>query len=108
MPTTKTARQRKQKQPPKPKVVFTTKPLTLEQRIDANNLKNEINPVTGYVITKNLFAGRIRYLRYGLETLNGVEITEENFDTEVNKLTNDEITFISDYIAEETNFSKKK
>ncbi len=67
-----------------------------------------MNATTGSVIVKDLFAQRIKYLRYGLKTLNGVELTKDNFDVEVNKLTNDEIQEISDKIAEETNLSKKK
>jgi hypothetical protein len=47
-------------------------------------------------------------LRYGLKSVNGVEVTDANFEQIVQSLTNDEIEKISDKIAEETNFPKKK
>ncbi len=90
------------------KLDFTTKPLTLAQRIEINDLEVEMNAVTGSVTVKNMFAQRIKYLRYGLKTLTGTEITEDNFDEQVNELTNNEIDTISDKIANETNLSKKK
>lgn len=90
------------------KLEFTTKPLSLSQRIETNDLEVEMNAVTGSVIVKNMFAQRVKYLRYGLKSLGDIEITKDNFDEQVNKLTNDEIEKISDKIAEETNLSKKK
>lgn len=87
---------------------FKTKPLTLSQRIECNDIETEMNPSQGTVIVRDVFKQRIKYLRYGLKSLNGIEINEENFDAEVNKLANDEIVEIADFIAEETNLSKKK
>ena len=90
------------------KLEFTTKLLTLKQRIEVNDLEVEMNAVTGSVIVRNMFAQRVKYLCYGLKSLGGIEITEDNFDEQINKLTNNEIEKISDKIAEETNLSKKK
>ena len=87
---------------------FETRDLTLKERIDCNDVQTEFNPRSGTVSTRDTFAHRIKYLRYGLKSLNEVEITETNFDGLVNQLTNDEIIKISDKIAEETNFTKKK
>ncbi len=90
------------------KLKFETKLLNLAQRIEVNDIECEMNVSTGSVIVRNMFAQRVKYLRYGLKSLNGIEITEDNFDEQVNKLTNDEIEEISGKIAEETNLSKKK
>jgi len=88
---------------------FTTKYLTLQQRIECNDLiPVEMNPGLGTYTIKDAFKAMLLYLKYGLDTLNEIKITEENFDEQVNKLSTDEIKKISDQIAEETNFSKKK
>jgi len=87
---------------------YEIKMMTLAERIDCNDLAIEFDKISGTITTKNIFLQRIKYLRYGLKSLNGVELTEQNRDTEINKLTNNEIEQISDAIALETNFSKKK
>jgi len=89
-------------------IKYKTKPLSLEQRIEVNDLMTEMNPTTGTIIVRDVFRQRVKYLRYGLASLGDVELTDENVDAEINKLTNDEIEKISDAIAEETNLSKKK
>ena len=50
----------------------------------------------------------VKYCEYGLKSLNGVEITKDNFESEIMKISNDQIREIGDKIAEETNFPKKK
>jgi len=87
---------------------FTTKPLTLQQRIECNSIKAEYNPINKTVDFSEIFKGQILYLKYGLDELNGIKITEDNFDIEVMKLSNEEITEISNVISDETNFPKKK
>lgn len=90
------------------KINYETKPLTLEQRVECNDIKTEMNPEAGTVIVHDVFSQRVKYLRYGLKTLEGKEVTKDNFDELAMTLSNDDITVISDKIAEETNFSKKK
>lgn len=89
-------------------IKFETKQLTLEQRIDVNDIETEINPKSKTITVKDLFKQRIKYLKYGLKKLGDAEIDEKNFDELVNKLSNDEIEIISNKIAEETNLTKKK
>jgi len=91
----------------KKKLEFITKPITLQQRIDCNDMSTEFTPGGG-IITRDIFAQRIKYLRYGLKSVEGMEITEDNFDNEIMKLSNDEIDIISNQIAMESNFTKKK
>lgn len=90
------------------KLIFETKPLTLQQRIEVNSIPTQIDRETNNLIIADMFKAQIKYLRYGLKSVNDVEVTEINFDEIVNKLTNDEITTISDMISEMTNFPKKK
>ena len=88
---------------------YTTKPLTLKQRSECNDfVPVEMNPVQGTYTIKDAFKAMLRYLEYGLDTLNDIKITSENFDELVNQLSTDEIKEISDKIAEETNLTKKK
>lgn len=86
---------------------YKLKPLSLKQRAECNDQEIVIEPGGG-VRVKNLFSMQILWLKYGLDSLNGIQITPENFDEQVNKLTLDEIRKIADEIAQETNFSKKK
>lgn len=89
-------------------IQFTTKQMTLAERTECNDLETEFNPNKGTVITKDMFAQRVKYLKYGLFKLGDVEITDDNFDSLVLQLTTDEIVEIADKIADETNFPKKK
>ncbi len=91
----------------KKKLEFITKPITYEQRIDCNDMSTEFTPGGG-VITRDIFAQRAKYIKYGLKSLEGIEITEDNFKNKFMELSNDEITIISDQIANESNFPKKK
>ena len=87
---------------------YKLKPLTLNQRIECNDVAKEFNPSKGTVIVSKSFSNRILWLKYGLDEINGIKINENNFDTEVMKLNDNEIFSISDEIAEVTNFSTKK
>ncbi len=87
---------------------YKLKPLTLNQRIECNDVTKEFNPSKGTVIVSKSFSNRILWLKYGLDEINGIKINENNFDTEVMKLNDNEIFSISDEIAEVTNFSTKK
>ena len=68
----------------------------------------EFDSKTGNVVTTKTFSVNMAYLKYGLKTLNGVEITKDNFDAEVSKLTTDELFEIGNYISTETNFPNGK
>ena len=87
---------------------YETKHLTLAERVECNDLKTEMNPTSGTVIVHDIFAQRIKYLKYGLKSVDGKEATAENIDELIMELSNDDINKISDKIADETNFSKKK
>ena len=88
---------------------FETKPLTLAQRAECNDLvRMEFDAKTGNVVTTKTFSVNLCYLRYGLKSINGVEVTKDNFDAEVAKLKTDEIFEIGNYISEETNFPNGK
>ena len=89
------------------KLDFTTKPLSLSQRIECNRVKLEVTPGGG-VITDQAFDTQIKFIRYGLKSVKGVEVSDDNFDEVANGLTNEEIKTIADQVADETNFSKKK
>lgn len=90
------------------KLVFETKPMTWVQRTEVNDIETEMNPVKGTVTVRDVFKQRGLYMLYGLKSIEGVEITEDNFDNEMMKLSNDEIETISNQIADECNFPKKK
>jgi len=87
---------------------FETKPLNLSQRIELNDVTEYKTDGGKFVAISNTFKYQVTALRFGLKTLNGVEIKDDNFDELANTLTNDEIKEIADQIAEESNFSKKK
>jgi hypothetical protein len=57
---------------------------------------------------RNIFGFQVKAALFGLKTLNGVDITPENVEELVNDLNNNEIGEISDQVADEANFSKKK
>ena len=82
--------------------------MTLAQRTECNDLETEFNPEKRTVITRDMFAQRIKYLKFGLDKLGDVQITDDNFNELVMQLSTKEIEDISDKIAEETNFPKKK
>ena len=86
---------------------FTTKPLSLSQRIELNNILEYRVEKAGTVIL-NMFEYQAKAAVMGLKTLNSVEVTPKNVDQLVNDLDNDEIKEISDQVTEEANFSKKK
>ncbi len=88
---------------------FETKPLSLSQRIEMNNIMEvKTDGGSNSVTIKNTFGFQIYGVKAGLKSLNGVEITDKNRDELINGLDNDEIAAISDQVAQETNFSKKK
>jgi hypothetical protein len=88
---------------------FTTKPLTLDERIELNDVvefKTDGNDKT--VIVKNTFRYQVTAARLGLKTLNGIDVTPENVDELINNLSSADITTISDQVVGQANFSKKK
>lgn len=89
---------------------FETKPLTLSQRVACNQASGQLTPDGKSVVIEMGIETYVRYMQYGLKSLNGVEVSpkNENFEDLVMKLSNDEIREIGDKIAEETNFPKKK
>lgn len=90
------------------KLEFTTKPLSLSQRIECNRVKTTVEPdAEGYIII-NVMWNKVNYIRAGLDTLNGVKITKDNFEEELNNLSDAEILKIGNDIYDKANFSKKK
>jgi hypothetical protein len=93
---------------------FETKPLTLAQRIELNNILEieTIYAIDGKTvkktIVKNMFGFQAYAVQFGLKTLNGVEVTDQNREQIIHDLINTEIAKIADQVSDETNFSKKK
>ena len=90
---------------------FETKPLTLSERTECNDAPKFEVSGGGKVFAVKQFSNNLVYLKYGLKAVDGQEIKNGkngNFDEIVNDLSTTEIIEISDYIADETNVSKKK
>ena len=87
---------------------FETKPLTLSERTECNDAPKFEVSGGGKVFAVKQFSNNLVYLKYGLKAVDGKEIKNGNFDEIVNDLSTIEIIEISDYIADETNGSKKK
>ena len=86
---------------------YEIRPLSLAEREICNNARAVIRGMTEVVI-ENAFTITLRWLRYGLKSLDGIEITPENSDDMINSLSNDEINEISNKISEQTNTGVKK
>ena len=78
---------------------YKLKDLSLSEREDCSNQ---------FINLRNWFTQTLSWMRYGLTELKGVEITKDNFDGEIIKLSDDEITDISADIRERTQFPNKK
>ena len=78
---------------------YKLKPLTLSEREDCSNQ---------YIRLSTWFTQTLSWMRCGLIELKGVKITKDNFDTEVVKLDDDDITDISADIRERTQHPDKK
>lgn len=76
-----------------------TKPLSLSQRERLSNLGFQ----SDMIFSLHLFA-----CRCGVLKIDGIEINDENFDNEINKLGNQEILWIGEKIISETTMNKKK
>lgn len=89
----------------KPFSDFKIRPLTLSEREICSNKVMEF---------REFFTQALIWIRYGLTELKGVKITRDNpdgggnFDEEVNKITDEQITDISLAIREATQFPDKK
>ena len=88
-------------------VEYELKPLSLAERETCNNAKAVIRGMTEVVI-EDSFTKILRWLRFGLKSIDGVEITVENRDEEINQLSNEDITEIADEISTRTNGGIKK
>ena len=86
---------------------YELKPLTLAEREICNNGRAIIRDGKDIVI-EDIFSKTICWLRYGLKSLNGVELNPANRDELINTLSNDEITEIANEIASRTNGGLKK
>jgi len=86
---------------------YELKPLSLAERENCNNARAVIRGMTEVVI-ENAFSKTLKWVIYGLKSLEGVEITAENRDKIINTLSNDEIDQISGEISEVTNGGIKK
>lgn len=88
-------------------VEYELKPLSLAEREICNNAKAVIRNMTEIVI-ENSFSKMLNWLIYGLKSLEGIELTKENRDEQINQLSNDDINEISGEISERTNGGFKK
>ncbi len=91
------------------KLEFTTKNLTLSERIELNDIvefRGAGSEKT--IIIRNTFRFNVTASRFGLKTLNGVDVTPKNVDELVNGLPTADIITIGTQVNEETNMSKKK
>ena len=92
---------------------FTTKHLTLSERVELNNLMDieNIMDMSGTKVVKQVirkfFGYQVKAVLLGLETLNGKAV-DKDIDEAINELSNTEITEIAQQVFDETNFSKKK
>lgn len=92
---------------------FTTKQLTLAERVELNNLIEVENHYdsTGTKVEKTtvrkFFGYQVKAVMLGLDTLNGKPVPTEEREKIVHGLDNNEITIIAQRVANETNFSKK-
>ena len=73
------------------------KDISLDQRIDANET----------MIQEKYYAAWVKYCRYGIKSINGVE-AKENVDDLLLSLTNNEILEIGFEIAKRANLTPKK
>ena len=89
----------KKSEEPKPFTDFKIRPLTLKEREICSNQAMEF---------KSFFTQILIWIRYGLIELKGIKITENNFDEEVNKFSDQKISDISFAIREATQFPDKK
>jgi hypothetical protein len=88
---------------------FETKPLSLSQRIELNDITEfRTDGDEKMVIVKNTFKFNATAAVLGLKTLNGVDVTPENVEQLVNELSSEDITIIAKQVNEEANLSKKK
>ena len=78
---------------------YKLKDLSLSEREDCSNQIMNL---------RNFFTQTLSWMRCGLTELKGVKITKDNFDNEIIKLSDDEITDISADIRERTQFPNKK
>ena len=86
---------------------YELRPLSLAEREICNNARAVIRGMTEVVI-ENAFSKTLKWLTFGLTSLDGVEITDENREKLINTLSNDEIQEISGEISERTNGGIKK
>lgn len=86
---------------------YELRPLSLAEREICNNARAIIRNMTEVVI-ENAFSKTLKWLVFGLKSLEGIDLTAENRDEQINTLSNDEITEISGEISERTNGGTKK
>uniref|UniRef100_A0A6M3KE16 Uncharacterized protein n=1 Tax=viral metagenome TaxID=1070528 RepID=A0A6M3KE16_9ZZZZ len=88
-------------------IEYELRSLSLAEREICNNAKAIIRGMTEVVI-EDAFSKTLRWLRFGLKTLEGEELTDQNRDEKINTLSNEEINEISGEISERTNGGIKK
>lgn len=86
---------------------YELKLLSLTEREICNNAKAIIRNVTEIVI-ENSFSKMLNWLIYGLKSIEGIELTDENRNEQINGLSNDDMNEISGEISERTNAGIKK
>jgi len=86
---------------------YELKPLTLAEREICNNAKATIINFRRIEIDKP-FTIKLTWLRFGLKSIEGIEITDENRDEQLNTLSDVEMEEIMGEISERTNGGFKK
>ena len=86
---------------------YELKPLSLSERENCNNAKAVIRGMTEVVI-ENAFSNTLKWIMYGLKSLEGTEITKDNRNELINTLSNKEMDEISGEISDITNGGIKK
>lgn len=86
---------------------YELKPVSFADRVRCSDFKTELT-TSGSIIVHNTFTGWVEWLRAGLKSIDGVEITPESFEAEVNQLANEDIIRIGNEIKNEAESGKKK
>lgn len=86
-------------------IEYETKAMTVKRRAEMNDFAFQ-RDMEG--MPQKFFSFIVAALHGGLKSVNGVEITEKNFDEELMRLTDNDILEIGSAIILETNPTKKK
>lgn len=88
-------------------MTYELKPVSFADRVKCSNRKTEIT-MQGSVIVHDPFTGWVEWCKAGLKSIDGVELNDENFESELNQLSNEDIIKIGQEIKEACETGKKK